>query len=224
MAPGIGRRRSLSAASLGRSALPSRDRSRGKRGRAENEQRIARTRNDGIGSALLVAEFNKRCGFIERLDDSADLASDEPVLRQVAEKRDSGEQSRVIALFRLARHPSIRHITMDQGVDQRLIGYPLLQRARLRRTDRAWGCAMRFWRLVLAARAMASISRLRVSVNPLLSGASPSRTPRSKPSPRHGYRPTSGAFFIGFTRQVVRFSAADLGRLQKYPLRRDHFW
>ena len=49
-------------------------------------------KDDRIGFAIVVAEFDKRCGFIERLDDRADLASDEPVLRQVAEKRDGGEE------------------------------------------------------------------------------------------------------------------------------------
>jgi hypothetical protein len=62
-------------------------RSCGQRRRAQNEQRVARGRNDRVGTALVVAEFDKRGGFVKRLDDSADLATDEAVLGQVAEKR-----------------------------------------------------------------------------------------------------------------------------------------
>jgi hypothetical protein len=64
--------------------------------------------------ALLVAEFDKCGGIIKRFDDSADLASDKPVFRQIAEKRNGGEQSRVVALFRLDLHLSIRHVSIDQ--------------------------------------------------------------------------------------------------------------
>ncbi len=67
-------------------------RSRGKRRRAQNEQRVARARNDGVGSARVAAEFDKGGGFVEGLDDGDDLATNEPVLRQVAEKRDSAEE------------------------------------------------------------------------------------------------------------------------------------
>ena len=62
-------------------------RSCGQRRGAQNEQRVARGRNDRVGSAIVVAEFDKRGGFVKRLDDSADLATDEAVLGQVAEKR-----------------------------------------------------------------------------------------------------------------------------------------
>ena len=62
-------------------------RSCGQRRGAQNEQRVARGRNDRVGTALVVAEFDKRGGFVKRLDDSADLATDEAVLGQVAEKR-----------------------------------------------------------------------------------------------------------------------------------------
>jgi hypothetical protein len=64
----------------------------GQRGRTENKQGVAGARSDGVGLALLVAEFDKRGGFVQRLDDSTDLTSDEPVLRKVAEKRDGAEE------------------------------------------------------------------------------------------------------------------------------------
>ena len=55
--------------------------------RAQNEQCVARTRNDGVGMARVVAEFDQCRGFVERLDDDANLATDEPGLWQVAEER-----------------------------------------------------------------------------------------------------------------------------------------
>ena len=39
--------------------------------------------------ARVVAEFDQCRGFVERLDDDANLATDELVLRQVAEERNS---------------------------------------------------------------------------------------------------------------------------------------
>jgi hypothetical protein len=55
-------------------------RSCGQRRRAQNEQGAARTRNDGVGPSIIVAEFDKRCHFVKRFDNGANLATDEPVL------------------------------------------------------------------------------------------------------------------------------------------------
>ena len=41
--------------------------------------------------ARVVAEFDQCRGFVERLDDDANLATDELVLRQVAEERNSAK-------------------------------------------------------------------------------------------------------------------------------------
>jgi hypothetical protein len=119
--------------------------------------------------ALVVTEFTSAVASSGGSTMAPTLASDEPVLRQVAEKRNCGGQA--VALFRLDRHLSIRHISMDQRVDQRLIRYPLLASARdFRRTRSRLGMRNEILARssVIVARAIASISRLRLSASPLL--------------------------------------------------------
>jgi hypothetical protein len=43
----------------------------GRRGRAQNEQGVARARNDAVGPSIIVAEFDKRGGFGKRFDNGA---------------------------------------------------------------------------------------------------------------------------------------------------------
>ena len=81
------------------------DRSRGQGRRVQNEQGDARARNDCVGPPIVVAEFDKGGSSVERLDDAANLATDEHVLWQVAEKRDGAQQRRV-ASFRFDCHLS----------------------------------------------------------------------------------------------------------------------
>jgi hypothetical protein len=52
----------------------------GQRRGAQNEQGVARAGNDCVGVARVVAEFDKDGRFVNRLDDSADLAAHEAVL------------------------------------------------------------------------------------------------------------------------------------------------
>ena len=105
VAPNIARRRLLSAASLGPapgfSIAPIAHAARGVVRKTSN---ASRTRNDGVGPRIVVAEFDQPCGLVERLAEGADLAADEPVLRQVVEERDGAQQRRV-ASFRFDCQP-----------------------------------------------------------------------------------------------------------------------
>jgi hypothetical protein len=55
---------------------------------AQHEQGVARTSNNRVCASIVAAELDKRGCVVKILDDRTDLATDEPVLRQIADKRD----------------------------------------------------------------------------------------------------------------------------------------
>ncbi len=61
---------------------------------------LVRLRRDRVRAALIVAELDKRRRFVERFHDRADLAANEPVFRQIAQRRDRVEEARDFIAFR----------------------------------------------------------------------------------------------------------------------------
>jgi hypothetical protein len=60
-----------------------------------------RAGNDRVGLSPVVAEFDERGFFVERLDDCANLCANEPLAGQVPQKRDGAQRRRlVVAVFR----------------------------------------------------------------------------------------------------------------------------
>jgi predicted nucleic acid-binding protein len=61
--------------------------SRGEGRGAQNQQSVARARNDRVGASLVVAELDGRGCFVERFDDRADLTA---YARTTADRRKAG--------------------------------------------------------------------------------------------------------------------------------------